>query len=64
MLYRDGKASFLEEDVPIRKLGTTIITAHVNVKIAQLEAGDAVVLGSDGRDDLDFGIDDIWPTDH
>ena len=59
VLYRDGKASFLEEDVPIRKLGTTIITAHVNVKIAQLEAGDAVVLGSDGRDDLDFGIDDI-----
>jgi len=57
-LYRDGKASFLEEDVPLRKLGTTIISTNVNVKVEKIEEGDAIVMGSDGRDDLLLGHDE------
>ena len=57
-LYRDGKASFLEEDVPLRKLGTTIISTNVNVKVEKIEEGDAIVMGSDGRDDPLLGHDE------
>lgn len=57
-LYRDGKASFLEEDVPLRKLGTTIISTNVNVTVEKIEEGDAIVMGSDGRDDLLLGHDE------
>lgn len=52
VLYRDGKASFLEEDLTLRKLGTPAQEDKFAVRVFQMEAGDVVFAGSDGRDDV------------
>lgn len=56
VLYRDGKASFIEHELELRKIGTIGIGMFFRVKTAQLEAGDVIFVGSDGRDDLIIGI--------
>jgi len=52
VLYRDGKASFLEEELALRKLGTPGQEDKFYVRLFPLMAGDVVITGSDGRDDL------------
>ncbi|MCE9499914.1 MAG: tetratricopeptide repeat protein [Leptospira sp.] len=52
VLYRDGKASFLEEELGLRKLGTPEQEEKFYVRMFQLAPGDVVITGSDGRDDL------------
>lgn len=52
VLYRDGIASFMEEELEIRKLGTPDQEDQFRVRTFQLMAGDVVITGSDGRDDL------------
>lgn len=54
-LYRDGKASFIEERHAFRKLGIPGLSGQVSVKTFQLQPGDVLILGSDGRDDLLLG---------
>lgn len=51
ILYRKGKASFIEEELTLRKLG---LESEYPFKIntIQLEEGDIVIAGSDGRDDI------------
>lgn len=51
VLYRDGKASFIETDLELRKLG---LDSEYDFKVRkfQLYPGDIIVLASDGRDDL------------
>lgn len=51
VLYRDGKASFIESDLELRKLG---LDSEYEFKVQkfQLKPGDIVILASDGRDDL------------
>lgn len=56
-LYRDGKADFLEKDMAFRKLGTTGMEGKISVRTFQLEPGDVVIAGSDGRDDILIGTD-------
>ncbi|MCE9501364.1 MAG: SpoIIE family protein phosphatase [Leptospira sp.] len=53
VLYRDGKASFIEDDLKLRKLG---LDSEIEFQVYkfQLMPGDAVILASDGRDDLDL----------
>ncbi|RHX87717.1 SpoIIE family protein phosphatase [Leptospira stimsonii] len=53
VLYRDGKASFLEEGLQLRKLG---LDSEFDFKIRtfELKKGDVLILGSDGRDDIDL----------
>ncbi|TGK28058.1 HAMP domain-containing protein [Leptospira gomenensis] len=53
VLYRDGKASFLEEGLQLRKLG---LDSEFDFKIRyfDLKKGDILILGSDGRDDIDL----------
>ncbi|TGK18990.1 HAMP domain-containing protein [Leptospira fluminis] len=59
VLYRNGVASFIESEMTFRKLGTGGINGHIYVKTLQLEPGDVIIAGSDGRDDfLLFGKDD------
>jgi len=53
VLYRDGKASFLEEGLKLRKLGLES-EYEFEVQQFQLHPGDIVILGSDGRDDIDL----------
>ncbi|TGK01085.1 HAMP domain-containing protein [Leptospira semungkisensis] len=51
VLYRDGKASFLENDLELRKLGLDS-EYDFKVKTFQLHPSDVIILASDGRDDL------------
>jgi len=58
VLYRDGKASFIETDRMLRKLGTTGVEGTLNIATTQLEPGDVLFVGSDGRDDIILGHDE------
>ncbi|EMG12330.1 stage II sporulation protein E [Leptospira interrogans serovar Grippotyphosa str. LT2186] len=53
VLYRDGKASFLEEGLQLRKLGLDS-EFDFQVRTFELKKGDVLILGSDGRDDIDL----------
>lgn len=56
--YRGGKAEFIDSDDKTgRKIGTIGI-AEMHIQECQLEPGDAIILGSDGRDDVLIGFDD------
>ncbi|MBM9498824.1 SpoIIE family protein phosphatase [Leptospira sp. 201903071] len=57
VLYRDGIASFIEDDLMFRKLGTTGMEGTVFIKTFQMEPGDIIIAGSDGRDDILLGMD-------
>ncbi|TGN08435.1 SpoIIE family protein phosphatase [Leptospira ilyithenensis] len=52
VLYRDGIASFMENELMFRKLGTSGVAGDIYIRTFQLEPGDVVIAGSDGRDDL------------
>lgn len=55
VLYRDGKASFIEDTLELRKLGLDS-EFEFKVKKFQLHPGDLIILASDGRDDLLLSI--------
>lgn len=57
VLYRAGRADFLETDVTLRKLGVAAMQGILQVKTCQLLPNDIVIVGSDGRDDLQIGVD-------
>lgn len=61
VLYRDGKASFIENDLQLRKLGLDS-EIPFDVKTFQLEKGDVLILSSDGRDDIDLTPDEDFRT--
>ena len=52
VLYRDGKASFLEQELSLRKIGTPDQEDQLYIRIFNLMPGDVIITGSDGRDDL------------
>ncbi|MCS6985299.1 MAG: SpoIIE family protein phosphatase [Leptospiraceae bacterium] len=58
VLYRDKKASFIESGLAFRKLGTLGMTGTLQVSTFQLQPGDVIFAGSDGRDDLLLSIDE------
>lgn len=53
VLYRDGNARFIEQGLRLRKLG---LDSEYDFEVFdfQLLPGDVVILGSDGRDDLNL----------
>ena len=53
VLYRNGKATFIEEALKLRKLG---LDSEFEFEICkfQLSPGDVIILGSDGRDDINL----------
>ncbi|MCB1178035.1 MAG: SpoIIE family protein phosphatase, partial [Leptospiraceae bacterium] len=56
ILFRDGKAQFLDQ-VPFKKIGFPgFLLGDEGLRIHefQLETGDSVFIGSDGRDDIDL----------
>ncbi|MCB1143126.1 MAG: SpoIIE family protein phosphatase [Leptospiraceae bacterium] len=55
VLFRNGKAIFLEEDPDMRKLGTMLEEQDIIIQKFQLKTGDILFCGSDGRDDLELG---------
>ncbi|MCZ8155101.1 MAG: SpoIIE family protein phosphatase [Leptospira sp.] len=52
VLFRDNKASYLTADFGYQKLGTLGSQPKIKVKNFQLLAGDVVIFGSDGKDDI------------
>ncbi|MEQ9364736.1 MAG: SpoIIE family protein phosphatase [Leptospirales bacterium] len=57
VLYRDGKAVFLETDMPLQKIGFPEVNHRsVKIQVFPMKAGDVIFSGSDGRDDLHIGI--------
>ncbi len=50
ILYRDKKASFVEKETNLRKLG--MADENFEIQTLQLMPGDVFVTGSDGRDDI------------
>ncbi|TGN19396.1 SpoIIE family protein phosphatase [Leptospira idonii] len=52
VLYRDGKASYLQADASYRKLGTLGAEPILLTKEFQLLPGDVIFAGSDGKDDI------------
>lgn len=57
VLYRAGRADFLETDISLRKLGVAAMQGVLQVKTCQLLPNDVVIVGSDGRDDVQIGVD-------
>ena len=59
VLYRDGKARFLGLDGMLRKLGWTLMAqTQFGIQTQQLLPGDVLIIGSDGRDDVQLASDD------
>lgn len=58
VLYRDERASFLEEETVTRKIGILGLDGQLIVKTFHLQPGDVVIIGSDGRDDILVGYDE------
>ncbi|EPG75309.1 SpoIIE-like protein phosphatase domain protein [Leptospira fainei serovar Hurstbridge str. BUT 6] len=52
VLYRDGKAVFLDSQIYFRKVGMLELKSKLFVSLFQMEPGDSIILGSDGREDL------------
>jgi serine phosphatase RsbU (regulator of sigma subunit)/Flp pilus assembly protein TadD len=55
VLYRDEKAEFIENELLLRKIGFTETEFSDNqfyIKVFQLNPGDTIIVGSDGRDDI------------
>jgi len=58
VLFRDGKASFIEKDLQLRKIGIETEDYLLSIKTFVMNPGDKLLLGSDGRDDLQTGLDE------
>jgi tetratricopeptide (TPR) repeat protein len=58
VLYRNNRANFIKQEFPNRKIGTTIGVDKLSIDTLKLEAGDVIICGSDGRDDLIIGKDE------
>ncbi len=52
VLYSGDKASFLENELEIHKLGTGTNPGDIEIKKIKLAHDDVIILGSDGRDDV------------
>lgn len=59
VLLRDGHAEFIEEELTLRKLGMPENEELFRVKTFRLLKGDQIFAGSDGRDDISLGRDDM-----
>lgn len=57
-ILREGEASFIEEELTLRKLGMPENDELFRVKTFRLIKGDQIFIGSDGRDDISLGRDD------
>jgi len=53
--YRNGAASFTENELTMRKIGTTETENRAVIRTMQLETKDVIFFGSDGRDDIMMG---------
>ena len=59
VILRGGEASFIEEEMTLRKLGMPENEELFRVKTYRLLQGDVIFAGSDGRDDISMGRDEM-----
>ncbi len=52
VLYRQGRATFIEDELMLHKIGTTGLGGNLTIRTFQLQPGDVIIAGSDGRDDF------------
>ncbi|MBR32068.1 MAG: hypothetical protein CMN77_12240 [Spirochaetaceae bacterium] len=52
VLYRNGRARFLPDPYHYRKLGFQDADSEIVITIHSMDAGDCLIMGSDGRDDI------------
>ncbi len=52
ILYREGKAEFIERELLNHKIGMRLGENRIILKKYRLQAGDSIFTGSDGRDDI------------
>jgi tetratricopeptide (TPR) repeat protein len=57
VLYRDKKASFLEDQLYLHKVGMLGLEGNLKVNVVQMQNDDSIIIGSDGRDDIMLGMD-------
>jgi len=57
--YRGGKAEFTEEELTLRKIGTMGFGTDAVIRTLQLQSRDIIFLGSDGRDDIMTGMNEV-----
>jgi hypothetical protein len=57
VLYRDGKAEFLEHQLYLHKVGMLGLDGSLTIQTFQMHPGDSIIIGSDGRDDIMLGMD-------
>lgn len=55
ILYRADKADFIENELMIHKLGMQQENKRIPIRKLELADGDTLIIGSDGRDDLEIG---------
>ncbi|HBS05588.1 MAG TPA: stage II sporulation protein E [Leptospiraceae bacterium] len=58
VLYRNEKASFLEDGLQLRKIGIDALAGGLEVQLFSMQQDDIIFIGSDGRDDIQLGIDE------
>ena len=58
ILYRNGKASFIEKELHLYRIGASGIVKKRDVRRFQMEPEDTIISGSDGRDDVFLGFDE------
>lgn len=52
ILYRNGIASFIDQDFYLRKIGVESESNQIKIHVIQLDPDDVIIIGSDGRDDI------------
>ncbi len=55
VLYRGGRARFLDEELYLRKVGVPGLQESFRLHTFQMQPGDMILAGSDGRDDILLG---------
>ncbi|MCB1178815.1 MAG: serine/threonine-protein phosphatase [Leptospiraceae bacterium] len=53
ILYKDNRASFIEDSITLHKMGAPIDT-EFKMERFNLNKGDSLIIGSDGKDDLEL----------
>ncbi len=56
--YKNKKATFLEDELELWKLGVQIEKRPLRIKLKRLEYGEIFITGSDGRDDMVIQTDE------
>lgn len=57
ILYRENKAGFIDSHISVHKLGMKMQSDFEMFQF-QLNSGDTVIIGSDGKDDLSIGLNE------